>query len=143
AKIFNYRATAWDGGARLPTKTRFDGVLVDAPCSGVGTWQRNPHARWTTTPDDVRELAAAQLALLGHVAGALKPGGRLVYAVCRLTRSETSAVADAFAAAHPELAPQPLAIAGASAGDPSRAGLWPQDLNANGMFIAAWRRKAE
>ena len=49
AKVFNYRAALWDGGAKLPTKTKFDGVLVDAPCSGVGTWQRNPHARWTTT----------------------------------------------------------------------------------------------
>ena len=55
AKVFNYRAAFWDGGAKLPTKTKFDGVLVDAPCSGIGTWQRNPQARWTTTPDDVRE----------------------------------------------------------------------------------------
>ena len=39
----------------LPTKTKFDGVLVDAPCSGIGTWQRNPHARWTTTAQDVKE----------------------------------------------------------------------------------------
>ena len=54
AKLFNYRATEWDGSARLPTKTKFDGILVDAPCSGVGTWQRNPHARWTTSLDDVR-----------------------------------------------------------------------------------------
>ncbi|MEY2466387.1 MAG: rRNA (cytosine967-C5)-methyltransferase, partial [Verrucomicrobiota bacterium] len=43
AKVFNYRAALWDGGKKLPTKTKFDGVLVDAPCSGVGTWQRNPH----------------------------------------------------------------------------------------------------
>ena len=60
AKVFNYRSAFWDGGAKLPTKTKFDGVLVDAPCSGVGTWQRNPQARWTTTPNDVSELAAIQ-----------------------------------------------------------------------------------
>ena len=137
AEIFNYRAAPWDGTARLPTKTKFDGVLLDAPCSGVGTWQRNPHARWTTTPDDVRELAAAQRTLLEPVLPALKPGGRLVYAVCTLTRSETTAVADAFAAAHPEL--QPAGLFGADAG-PSRVLLWPHELNANGMFIAAWRR---
>src|SRR6185437_9240507 len=64
AKLFNYRAAPWDGGAKLPTKTKFDGILVDAPCSGLGTWQRNPHARWTTSPADVRELAVTQLALL-------------------------------------------------------------------------------
>ncbi len=134
AQIFNYRAAVWDGGAKLPTKTKFDGILVDAPCSGVGTWQRNPHARWTTTPADVRELAATQLALLNVVAGSLKPGGRLIYSVCTLTRSETTAVADAFAAAHPELEPLPLF------GAEPRTTLWPHELNANGMFIAAWRR---
>ena len=58
AKAFNYRAVPWNGDAKLPTKTKFDGVLVDAPCSGVGTWQRNPHARWTTDLEDVKELSA-------------------------------------------------------------------------------------
>ncbi len=141
AKLFNYRTALWDGSARLPTKTKFDGILLDAPCSGVGTWQRNPHARWSTTPDDVRELAATQLALLNHIAGSLKPNGRLIYAVCTLTRSETTAVADAFSAAHPEFEPHPLPIAPASSADASRVFIWPQDWNANGMFIAAWRRK--
>ena len=138
AKLFNYRAALWDGSAKLPAKTKFDGILVDAPCSGVGTWQRNPHARWTTTPDDVRELAATQLVLLTHVAGSLKPGGRLVYSVCTLTRSETTGVADVFTAMHPELEPSPLASLGTT--DASLR-LWPHELNANGMFIAAWRQK--
>lgn len=138
AKLFNYRTALWDGGAKLPTKTKFDGILVDAPCSGTGTWQRNPHARWTTTPEDVHELAATQLALLNHVAGSLKPGGRLVYSVCTLTRSETTAVAAAFSAAHPELEPAPLAGLSSPL---SALLLWPHEINANGMFIAAWRRK--
>lgn len=141
AKLFNYRTAAWDGSARLPTKTKFDGILVDAPCSGTGTWQRNPQARWTTTPEDVRELAATQRALLGHVAGSLKPGGRLIYAVCTLTRSETTAVADAFSAAHPELEPAPLPIAPPDSPDRSRMILRPEKFQANGMFIAAWQRK--
>lgn len=128
AKLFNYRTAIWDGSEKLPTKAKFDGILVDAPCSGVGTWQRNPHARWTTTPDDVRELAATQLALLNHVAGSLKPGGRLIYSVCTLTRSETTAVTESFTAAHPELTPG------------SQHTLWPHELNANGMFLAAWTR---
>jgi len=142
ARLFNYRAALWAGPApgnanaapRLPTKTKFDGILVDAPCSGIGTWQRNPHARWSTTPADLRELAAVQRALLHQVAGSLKPGGRLVYAVCTLARRETAEVAAAFAAAHPELAPFPLFNA-----EP-RLPLWPQTIDANGMFIAAWRR---
>lgn len=134
AKLFNYRTALWDGSAKLPTKTKFDGILVDAPCSGVGTWQRNPHARWTTIPDDVRELAATQLALLNHVAGSLKPGGRLIYAVCTLTRSETTAVANAFTAAHIELTPEPVLDQAA------QLFLQPHELNANGMFLAAWKR---
>jgi 16S rRNA (cytosine967-C5)-methyltransferase len=134
ARLFNYRAVNWNGGPFLPTKTRFDGILVDAPCSGVGTWQRNPHARWTTSAEDVRELAGLQLQLLEHVAPAVKPGGKLVYAVCTLTRSETTAIADAFSSRHPEFAPLPVL-----AGAPTRF-LWPQDLDANGMFVAAWTR---
>ncbi|HXA81258.1 MAG TPA: RsmB/NOP family class I SAM-dependent RNA methyltransferase, partial [Opitutaceae bacterium] len=140
AKIFNYRTAPWDGSARLPTKTKFDGILVDAPCSGVGTWQRNPHARWTTTTTDVRELAAVQLQLLNHAAPALKPGGRLIYSVCTLTRSETTAVAEAFATAHPELEPQPLFGSG-SAAPVSQLTILPHEINANGMFIAGWKRR--
>jgi 16S rRNA (cytosine967-C5)-methyltransferase len=142
AKLFNYRTDFWDGGRMLPTKQKFDGILLDAPCSGVGTWQRNPHARWTTTPDDVRELAATQLALLTNVAGSLKPGGKLIYAVCTLTRSETTDVVKGFSAAHPELEPRALGpVAGVAAPGPATTFLWPHELNANGMFLAAWTRK--
>ncbi len=142
AKLFNFRAAVWDGSAKPPTKTKFDGILVDAPCSGVGTWQRNPHARWTTTPKDVYELAAAQRLLLEHVAGSLKPNGRLIYAVCTLTRSETTAVADAFTAAHPELEPLPIAPSDAVPSPvPSQLTFWPHEINANGMFIAAWKNR--
>lgn len=140
ARIFNYRVAPWEHADKLPTKTKFDGILVDAPCSGVGTWQRNPHARWTTTPADVQELAATQSALLRQVAGSLKPGGRLVYSVCTLTRTETSAVADAFEAAHPDFEPLPLA-ASPLIPPAARLTLWPHELNANGMFLAGWKRK--
>jgi 16S rRNA (cytosine967-C5)-methyltransferase len=156
AGMFNYRTADWDGDARLPTRTKFNGILVDAPCSGVGTWQRNPHARWTTTPADVRELAGVQTRLLAHAAPALKPGGRLVYAVCTLTRSETVAVADAFTAAHPDFAPSPVFAPPPSAHGAQPAPratptsdlclsssvlLWPHEIDANGMFLAAWTRK--
>jgi 16S rRNA (cytosine967-C5)-methyltransferase len=140
AGMFNYRSAVWTGTAPAPFKTKCDGVLVDAPCSGVGTWQRNPHARWTTTIDDVRELTAVQATLLDRAAPSVKPGGRLVYAVCTLTRSETAVVASGFDAAHPDFEPFPLPIASAAAGT-SRITLFPQDVAANGMFIAAWRRR--
>jgi 16S rRNA (cytosine967-C5)-methyltransferase len=126
--LFNIRIAAWDGGSRPPNRTRFDGVLVDAPCSGIGTWQRNPQARWTTRHGDVRELAAVQRSLLENACGSVKPGGRLVYAVCTLSRTETAAVADAFSADHPEFGPEPAIV------------LRPGEIDANGMFVAAWRR---
>ncbi|MCX6895104.1 MAG: RsmB/NOP family class I SAM-dependent RNA methyltransferase [Verrucomicrobia bacterium] len=141
AKVFNFRSESWDGGAKLPTKTKFDGILVDAPCSGVGTWQRNPHARWTTTLPDVTELGAVQLQLLNHVAGSLKPGGKLIYSVCTLTRAETTEVVEGFSKAHPELQPMELPAI-LSGGLPTAATktIWPQDCGGNGMFVTAWRR---
>ena len=155
AGMFNYRAVAWNGGPQPPTRTRFDGILVDAPCSGIGTWQRTPHARWTVLPSDVHELAAVQRQLLDHVAGALNPGGRLLYAVCTLSRAETAGVVAGFSANHPELEPVAAFPAGAlsirtdagpaqelaGCGSPTPIQLWPQDLGANGMFIAAWRKQ--
>jgi 16S rRNA (cytosine967-C5)-methyltransferase len=139
AKVFNYRAALWDGAARLPTKTKFDGVLVDAPCSGIGTWQRNPHARWTTTLDDVRELAGVQQRMLVHAAASLKPGGKLFYAVCTLARSETTGVAGEFARQCPHIEPlvitNPLQPEIASA----QITLLPQQFGGNGMFVAAWQ----
>ena len=138
AGMFNYRAAEWTGAGPAPFRTLCDGVLVDAPCSGVGTWQRNPHARWTTSERDVRELAGVQAGLLSLAARSVRPGGRLVYSVCTLTRSETGAVADGFEAAHPDFEPAASPIAVAPGG--FRVTLAPQDVDANGMFIAAWRR---
>jgi len=145
AQCFNYRPALWDGGAKPPTKKKFDGVLVDAPCSGVGTWQRNPHARWTTTPEDVRELADLQADILAHVAPSVKPGGRLIYSVCTLTRAETGGVVRAFSEAFPDFEPLPLPDLFApreTPGPPSPViTLWPQATGGNGMFVAAWQKR--
>lgn len=144
AGAFNIRWSRWDGGPESPLPHACDGVLVDAPCTGVGTWQRNPHARWSCTVRDVEELAVRQLDLLKHAATAVKPGGRLVYSVCTLTKDETDGVADAFAAAHPdfmplEVAPEFRRPAGGS-GTAGRVWFWPQHWESNGMFVATWRR---
>jgi 16S rRNA (cytosine967-C5)-methyltransferase len=152
ARLFNYRTAVWglekerNRPARLPFKTKFDGVLVDAPCSGVGTWRRNPHARWTASREDVRELSAIQASLLRTAAGAVGPGGCLLYAVCTLTRSETTEVASSFGESHPDFEPEDRILPGtplARAAERQGASvlLWPQSIDANGMFVAAWRRK--
>lgn len=141
AGIFNYRIAAWSGAGRTPLRAKCDGVLVDAPCSGVGTWQRNPHARWACSPADVRELQAVQLHLLAAAAGAVKPGGRLVYAVCTLTADETEAVAAEFGRTQPGFLPAPFADPFDPAAAARAQARWePQHTRGNGMFVAAWRR---
>src|SRR4051812_27507519 len=102
ARLFNYRVKVWNKSQKIPIKTKFDGVLVDAPCSGIGTWGRNPQARWTTTKKDVTELAQMQREILGKVGGSIKPGGKLIYSVCTLAREETSEITEWFSDAHPD-----------------------------------------
>ena len=148
AECFNYRSVHWDGGAKLPTKTKFDGVLVDAPCSGVGTWQRNPHARWTTTAEDVAELSDVQANLLSRAALAVKPGGKLIYSVCTMTRAETEEVARAFTSTFPDFEALALPVVGdgkdqVQVAPAATRMIWPRDLGGNGMFIAGWRRTAK
>lgn len=80
----------------------FDRVLVDAPCSGLGTLRRNPDARWRIQPKDVGRLARAQLAILRQAAAVVVPGGTLVYSTCTVLPEENEAVIDAFLAVEPE-----------------------------------------
>ncbi len=83
---------------------KIDRVLVDAPCSSLGTLRRNPDLKWRQSPQTVQELATLQAAILKSAARLLKPGGRLVYATCSLLPEENEAVAEAFSAANPEFA---------------------------------------
>jgi 16S rRNA (cytosine967-C5)-methyltransferase len=140
AKLFNYRLKLWKVADHLPTKTKFDGILVDAPCSGVGTWGRNPHARWTAGPSDITDLAAIQTSILSKVANSLKPGGKLIYSVCTLATSETTTIADTFQSAHPAFQPVNLQITGMETS--SRLELRPEQFHSVGMFISAWERSS-
>ncbi len=143
ACAFNYRAVSWSGGPGLPTRTKFDGVLLDAPCSNIGTWHRNPHARWTLSVQDVQELGRVQQGLLAAVATAVKPGGRLFYAVCTLTRAETVEVVAAFARQCPQFTPLPRPDPFDRArGEHAEHWLLPADRPGNGMFVAGWQRAA-
>jgi len=95
----------------------FDRVLVDAPCTGTGTWRRNPDARTRTGPEDVRELLPKQAAILDAAAVLVRPGGgRLVYATCSLLPEEDEEQVRAFLGRHPDFAPLPLQAAWAEAG---------------------------
>ena len=127
---------------------KIDRVLVDAPCSGLGTLRRNPDLKWRQSPKAVAELQAKQSAILDSAARLLKPGGRLVYATCSLLREENELVADAFTQAHPDFAPLP-AVDALRAAHVERADelvdgphlrLWPQVHATDGFFAAVWQR---
>ena len=75
---------------------KFDRVLVDAPCSGLGTLRRNPDLKWRQKPQDVLELSVKQTNILARAAKLVKTGGRLVYATCSLLQDENEVIADAF-----------------------------------------------
>ncbi len=88
---------------------KVDRVLVDAPCSGLGTLRRNPDLKWRQDAAAIAELSAKQAAILAAAASLVRPGGRLVYATCSLLAEENERVVDAFLAAHPAFALVPVA----------------------------------
>ena len=114
-----------------------DLVLIDAPCSGTGTWRRNPEARWRLTPDRLSRLAALQSHLLDLAAELVRPGGVVVYAVCSLLAEEGRGQAERFAARSSLVPEAPFIAAGRSAG----AGLLltPAHDGTDGFFVARWR----
>jgi 16S rRNA (cytosine967-C5)-methyltransferase len=118
----------------------FDRVLLDAPCSGLGVLRRRPDARWRVEPNDVRDLAALQRVLLAAAADAVRPGGRLVYAVCTLSKEETLGVDEWARAELPDLVADPPPSA------PWRrfgrgALLLPSDAQTDGMFVLSLTRR--
>ena len=120
-------------------------VLVDAPCSGFGTLRRNPDLKWRHGPGAVAELAAKQARILEAAARLLKPGGRLVYATCSILPDENEAIADTFAAAHPEFkalsCAQLLAAQRIPLDTGERLRLWPHLHGTDGFFAAAYERR--
>jgi 16S rRNA (cytosine967-C5)-methyltransferase len=126
----------------LDESERFDAILVDAPCSGIGIIGRQPEARWRKTPDDGARLAPLQRSLLDAAGRTLAPGGRLVYAVCSTDPREGEGVVDPFLAEDPSYAREPLperyAPFATAAGDV----LVPPGIDGrDGFFIAVLRRR--
>lgn len=129
---------------------KLDRVLVDAPCSGLGTLRRSPDLKWRQSAATLAQMPALQADILASAARLLKPGGRLVYATCSLLEEENEAVADAFTAAHPrDFVPLDAAECLEKAGveqaqSLSRAGklrLWPHLHGTDGFFAAIWQKK--
>ncbi|MBT2322668.1 RsmB/NOP family class I SAM-dependent RNA methyltransferase [Variovorax paradoxus] len=133
---------------------KIDRVLVDAPCSGLGTLRRNPDLKWRQSPKSVDELSAKQTAILQSAARLVKSGGRLVYATCSVLPEENEAIAEAFGAANPDFEPldavdvlSGLKVAGADGlgaggeGGKRYLRLWPHRHATDGFFAAVWNRK--
>ena len=133
---------------------KIDRVLVDAPCSGLGTLRRNPDLKWRQSLKSVEELTVKQTAILQSAARLVKSGGRLVYATCSVLPEENEAIAEAFSAANPDFEPvdaaellqglkveafEKLCAGGADGRRYLR--LWPHRHATDGFFAAVWNRK--
>jgi len=128
---------------------KIDRVLVDAPCSGLGTLRRNPDMKWRQSPQAINELREKQAAILASASRLLKPGGRLVYATCSLLEAENEAIAQAFSESHgrdfkPLPAAEALTRAHVASADTLVSGdfmrLWPHRHGTDGFFAALWER---
>ena len=128
---------------------KLDRVLVDAPCSGLGTLRRNPDLKWRQSPKSIEEMRGKQAAILASAARLLKPGGRLVYATCSLLNAENEDIARAFGEANQgafKVLPVAQALGKAHVdqaeslvrGDFLR--LWPHRHATDGFFAAAWEK---
>ncbi len=117
----------------------FDRILVDAPCSGMGSARRRPELLWRPRKDDLSRLARLQVAITVASADLLAPGGRLVYSVCTFPRAETEAACDAIVRHRPDL--RPATIDGPD-GSAARVRLWPHRHGTDGMFVAAFVKPA-
>ncbi|MGY4801423.1 RsmB/NOP family class I SAM-dependent RNA methyltransferase [Teichococcus aerofrigidensis] len=129
---------------------QFDRVLVDAPCTGAGTWRRNPDARTRTTSRDLGELITKQRAILDTAAELVRPGGRLVYATCSVLPEEDGMQVQEFLSRHAGFVAVPLAEAWREtmpeAGPPPCEGPWmelaPHSHGTDGFFAAVLQRQA-
>ena len=126
----------------------FDRVLIDAPCTGTGTWRRNPDAKWKLTPSDLEELAEVQRSILDSAWRLVKPGSRLIYATCSLLREENEAQIEAFLEAHADFKAVPMDSVWAEAvGTPrpddaeaAMLSLTPAQHGTDGFFAAMLER---
>lgn len=127
---------------------KIDRVLVDAPCSGLGTLRRNPDLKWRQNPKAIEELVVKQTAILQSAARLLKPGGRLVYATCSVLRQENEGIAEAFSNTNEEFklleAGPLLTHVGVEGADKLCRGpylrLWPHLHQTDGFFAAVWQK---
>jgi 16S rRNA (cytosine967-C5)-methyltransferase len=141
--IKNIRTQLFNAVNDEPFTKVFDGVLADAPCSGWGTWGRNPDARWRASKRDVMQCSSRQLKILSNAKWCVKPGGILVYAVCTFTRPETEEVVMNFLDQNPNFKLDPFTNPLTGEQTDGQLQIWPWDASGDAMFIARFVRDAE
>jgi 16S rRNA (cytosine967-C5)-methyltransferase len=132
---------AAEGDARCLRPPRADGVLLDAPCSGLGVLSRRPDARWRKRAADLTRLSALQSELLRAAAGHVRRGGVLVYSVCSFEPEETSAVVEEFQCRHADFVLESGNAPAALRESPGILYFLPQRHAVDGGFVARWRRQ--
>lgn len=130
-------------GATRGDHPAYDGILVDAPCSGSGTWRRQPHLKWYVKPETIASFARTQREILTAHAPLVKPGGLLVYATCSLSHHENRDVVAAFLAAHPAFMPLPAADTHGGTFDGIGTTLLPGTRNTDGFYAASLRKAGD
>jgi 16S rRNA (cytosine967-C5)-methyltransferase len=130
------------GSVSAPTAAAnlYDGILVDAPCSGSGTWRRQPHLKWYVKPETIAAFTKTQLEILTANAPRVKPGGLMIYATCSLSHHENQDVAAAFLRAHPNFKAEPPPHNHGGIFDGLGTSLLPGTLNTDGFYVAVLRR---
>ena len=145
-----------NGGGVEDMVGQADVVLVDAPCTGSGTWRRRPEDAWRLKPEEVARMHTLQIGIVARAAKLVKPGGRLVYVTCSMLTAENESTMDAFEEDHPDFAPVSIADA---VGSPNftdagrnklaelaegghRLRLSPATANTDGFFAAVYERQA-
>ncbi len=143
----NVRVEVADAAIDRPEGPVFDRVLVDPPCTGLGTLQARPDLRWRLTPEKPAEMARVQAAILAAGAGALRPGGVLVYSTCTISPTENERLIAAFLDSHPDFGVDHLSAGlpalGSGAGSGASSGFvltLPHRDHTAGFFIARLRR---
>jgi 16S rRNA (cytosine967-C5)-methyltransferase len=129
ARATMVQAELWSEALTALLAKKVDRVLVDAPCSGSGTWRRQPDLKWRTTVESVHECVAKQREILEKAAEWVRPGGKLIYATCSIFPAENAEQVEWFTQRHADYELE------------ASRQLWPGEQDTDGFFMARWRRK--
>ena len=142
SNLSNINCSEWDGKKLSPRKSgKFDGVLVDAPCTCSGTWRRNPDAKLKIRRDEIQEMAELQLKILSYASDAVKPGGVLIYATCSMFEKENAGVVKKFLSVNSNFTIEPFVNPLSGNMTDGTLDILPWHLNCDAMFVARFRKK--